>query len=289
MRKKLANSMLVSFLMMLLMTVSSPAQIVLADEFSETQYSVQKNDNLYKIAQAQLNSGERWTEIFELNKDTIKDPSLIYTGQLLKLPASVQDQTTLNEKQEADRCAQQLYDAAAKEEPYITAVLRSLESENAHLEGLEFRLKSAESTSRKILSNAHDMEISVSEAAKNINDSLRYTYVIEESNYVDTTKLITDALIAAGFTVTKFKNFWANKDVAYQGINALFKSKEGVIFELQFHTPVSYYTKGEKTHGYYEIIRSETATEEEKADATKKHDEAFAQIPVPAGVETLSY
>ncbi len=276
-----------------------------AEGLSGTAYQVQKNDSLYKIAGTQLGSGDRWTEIYELNKDAIKDPFIIYTGQIFSLPASGQDlsdargitaddipaaeENKPDEQKEADKYAEQLYDAAKKAEPGITVVLKALESDKAHLEGLEHCLKSVESTSRKILTNAHDMEISPEEASKIINDSLRYTFVINDQDYVETTRLITDTLIACGYSIVKFKNYWAKKDVAYQGINALFKTKEGVIFELQFHTTVSYYTKGEKTHGYYEIMRSETASEKEKAEASKKQDAEFALIPVPEGAEMLSY
>ena len=62
-----------------------------------------------------------------------------------------------------------------------------------------------------------------------------------------------------------------------------------MIFELQFHTPSSFDTKEEKTHKYYEIIRSETASEAEKEEATKKQAELFALVPVPEGVESLEY
>lgn len=295
MSKRTRKLLVISFLMTLVMSFTGSSLQVLANDVSGAEYQVQKNDSLYKIAKTQLGSGGRWTEIFELNKDVINNPSLIYTGQVLRLPGPASDpdeakeESSLDEQQEADKYAKQLYDAANAKEPEVTAVLKSLENDKAHLEGLENRLKTLESTSRKILLNAHDMEISIPEASKTISDVLRYTFVIEDSDYVVTTKLITDTLIANGYAVSKFKNYWVNNDVVYQGINALFVSKEGIIFELQFHTPVSYYTKGEKTHVYYEIIRSETATEKEKAEARKKHDAAFAEIPVPEGVETLTY
>ena len=295
MSKRTRKLLVISFLMTLVMSFTGSSLQVLANDVSGAEYQVQKNDSLYKIAKTQLGSGGRWTEIFELNKDVINNPSLIYTGQVLRLPGPASDpdeakeESSLDEQQEADKYAKQLYDAANAKEPEVTAVLKSLENDKAHLEGLENRLKTLESTSRKILLNAHDMEISIPEASKTISDVLRYTFVIEDSDYVATTKLITDTLIANGYAVSKFKNYWVNNDVVYQGINALFVSKEGIIFELQFHTPVSYYTKGEKTHVYYEIIRSETATEKEKAEARKKHDAAFAEIPVPEGVETLTY
>jgi len=51
-------------------------------------YTVQKGDNLHKIADKTLGSSSRWGEIYELNKDTIKNPNLIYDGQVLKIPDS---------------------------------------------------------------------------------------------------------------------------------------------------------------------------------------------------------
>ena len=49
-------------------------------------YTVVKGDCLWKIAEKQLGDGSRWAEIYELNKGAIKDPSLIYPGQVFKLP-----------------------------------------------------------------------------------------------------------------------------------------------------------------------------------------------------------
>ena len=45
-----------------------------------------RGDSLWKIAQKQLGSGKKWTELYEANKDTIKNPSLIYIGQTLIIP-----------------------------------------------------------------------------------------------------------------------------------------------------------------------------------------------------------
>lgn len=51
-----------------------------------TYYVVQPGDSLSKIARDKLGDASRWPEIFELNKDQIKDPNLIYPGQKLRLP-----------------------------------------------------------------------------------------------------------------------------------------------------------------------------------------------------------
>lgn len=49
-------------------------------------YTVQKGDSLYKIAKAKLGSGDRWQEVYQVNASTIKNPNLIYAGQVLNLP-----------------------------------------------------------------------------------------------------------------------------------------------------------------------------------------------------------
>lgn len=49
-------------------------------------YIVVSGDSLWRIAKSQLNDGARYIEIYNLNKDTIKNPDLIYIGQKLMLP-----------------------------------------------------------------------------------------------------------------------------------------------------------------------------------------------------------
>ena len=53
-----------------------------------TTYTVKSGDSLRKIAQKQLGDGNRWKEIYELNKDTVgSNPNLIYPGQVYNMPA----------------------------------------------------------------------------------------------------------------------------------------------------------------------------------------------------------
>ncbi len=49
-------------------------------------YTVKRGDSLWSIAKKQLGDGTRYKEIYELNRDRIKNPSLIYPGQTLSLP-----------------------------------------------------------------------------------------------------------------------------------------------------------------------------------------------------------
>ena len=59
--------------------------------------------------------------------------------------------------------------------------------------------------------------------------------------------------------------------------------------ELQFHTPESYDAKESKTHAYYEILRSEDSSEEEKQMAAEKQAEVFGQVPVPEGAPEYTF
>ena len=52
----------------------------------ERTYTVQKGDSLSKIAKALYGSAKKWTVIYEANKDSIKNPDLIYPGQVFRIP-----------------------------------------------------------------------------------------------------------------------------------------------------------------------------------------------------------
>lgn len=52
-----------------------------------TTYTVKSGDCLWNIAKKYLGDGSRYTEIYNLNKDKIKNPNLIYPNQVLTLPS----------------------------------------------------------------------------------------------------------------------------------------------------------------------------------------------------------
>ncbi len=49
-------------------------------------YTVQAGDSLSKLAKAHLGDAKRYMEIFNLNKDVLKNPDLIKIGQKIQLP-----------------------------------------------------------------------------------------------------------------------------------------------------------------------------------------------------------
>jgi nucleoid-associated protein YgaU len=51
-----------------------------------TTYTVVAGDSLSKIAKAHYGDANQWRRIWDANKDLIKNPDLIYPGQVLKIP-----------------------------------------------------------------------------------------------------------------------------------------------------------------------------------------------------------
>jgi hypothetical protein len=52
------------------------------------EYKVQQNDTLQKISQKFYNSINKWSRIYDANRDVLKSPDSIYPGQTLKIPVS---------------------------------------------------------------------------------------------------------------------------------------------------------------------------------------------------------
>jgi len=51
-------------------------------------YTVKPGDNLSKIARQLLGSASKWQDIYKANRDIIRDPNLIYIGQVLTIPGA---------------------------------------------------------------------------------------------------------------------------------------------------------------------------------------------------------
>ena len=68
-----------------------------APESQYNTYTVKSGDTLSGIALSQLGNASRWREIYNLNKDIIKDPNLIYPGQKFKVPKYAKGTTGLKQ------------------------------------------------------------------------------------------------------------------------------------------------------------------------------------------------
>lgn len=62
------------------------SQLTSKDEQTMQTYTVVAGDSLSKIAKRVYGKASLWRKIYEANRDHIKDPDLIFPGQLLRLP-----------------------------------------------------------------------------------------------------------------------------------------------------------------------------------------------------------
>ncbi|MDC0982517.1 LysM peptidoglycan-binding domain-containing protein [Amylibacter sp.] len=65
--------------------VESPFQRVIL-EMENGQATIQPGFTLWKLAELKYGFGMRYVQIFEANRDSIKDPDLIYPGQVFQIP-----------------------------------------------------------------------------------------------------------------------------------------------------------------------------------------------------------
>jgi nucleoid-associated protein YgaU len=49
-------------------------------------YTIQRGDTLWKIAKQYYGNGSKYPLIFEANREVIKNPDLIYPGQVVRIP-----------------------------------------------------------------------------------------------------------------------------------------------------------------------------------------------------------
>ena len=69
------------------MADDEPKQSSGTDQWDATQFhEVKKGETLWKIAEHYYGDGSLYKQIFEANRDVLKDPNLIQVGQKLRIP-----------------------------------------------------------------------------------------------------------------------------------------------------------------------------------------------------------
>ena len=177
---------------------------------------------------------------------------------------------------------------ARKAEVEISEDLVSFQNEIGTLMGFEHRIKPFNSILEKIISDSHDYDGSYERAAKNINDSVRYTFVIPDSDYILKIDECLHKLEELGYQIIELKNKWGSLE--FKGINVrLVDKKNENIFEIQFHTPMAYMikegiddkTKEKSTRTLYQVSRDLNAPEwlRLKADKLRIFLQTFINVP----------
>ena len=189
--------------------------------------------------------------------------------------------------QQCNRLARNIYEKAVKNEPRITRSVQSaVLKAGAKMYGLENRIKTQESIARKIDTDSKEKGITPKEAAKSLKDSIRYTSISNDDDFVESYKKVKNNLADRGYTETRCRNYF---DLYKQGkakhkqITSVYSDGHGNEFELQFHTPSSIKAKEKKTP-LYEEARQVGVEDKRKGELTKQMDELAKKVRDPKGV-----
>ena len=214
---------------------------------------------------------------FNLNDDQMTVEEWNYTkiwvdDFLQDLDKKERETKPLEEKTEQelflDKCATAVYEYAKSMEPSITNDIRLLADNTSGLllgkydqeTGLinpSHVLKEKSSIERKILCDSIAYQGDYELASKKIRDSVRYTIIFEDDKYTEGVDEFLHELENLGYYDIEVKNNWGTQ--VCQGINVKLKNRDGMYFEIQFHTPFGHHIKEECTRTLYRIIREPSA------------------------------
>ena len=180
--------------------------------------------------------------------------------------------------------SEQLLSKVSKAEPKITSDMKRIAGKNK-LDGLEFRKKTAESLARKIIADSQAENISLSKAASKINDALRYTTIFGPDTFAKEYLKMKQKLIAEGYQVVKVKNTWLI-DGPYKGVNTVVE-KEGIYFEMQYHTQESFDLKNGPLHKLYERYRDTKISKRERMRLYKEMLDLINKLEIPKNIERV--
>ncbi|MBQ8891523.1 MAG: hypothetical protein IJ068_01500 [Bacilli bacterium] len=170
----------------------------------------------------------------------------------------------------------------------ITSDVIDLESDIGVLKGLNHRIKPFSSIVEKTVADSLDYNGSYERAANNINDLIRFTFVIPDNLYINNIDQCLHRLESMGYQVIEFKNKWNSKE--FKGINVRLAAKNNEdVFEIQFHTPLAYKikegddpeSKKHSTRSLYQVSRDESAPVwlRLKADKLRMYLQQFIEVP----------
>ena len=180
--------------------------------------------------------------------------------------------------------SEQLLSKISKADPKITSDMQRIAGEN-QLAGLEFRKKTAESLARKITADRQAENISLAEAASKINDALRYTTIFDSDNFTEEYSKMKQKLIAEGYRVVKVKNTWLTNG-PYKGVNTVIE-KDGINFEMQYHTRESFDLKNGLLHDLYEKYRDTNTSDRERMKLFKEMIDLSNGLEIPKNIERV--
>ena len=146
-------------------------------------------------------------------------------------------------------------DANSRVEKITKDVTTAAKNAGSKMYGLEHRLKTKDSISRKIDKKSKEDNQSITKSANDIKDAVRFTTISSEKNFVSNYEKMKKELERKGYTETRCKNYFDlfnQGKVKHKSVQSNYKTKDGYEFEIQFHTKASQDAKNKKIPLYEE-------------------------------------
>lgn len=160
---------------------------------------------------------------------------------------------------DASSLAKKISKNAIKNEPQITKdVQNAITKSGAKTYGLEHKLKTVQSITRKIETDSIEKKQTLYNAAQSLKDSVRYTSIANDKTFTQAYYSTKNELEKLGYNELRCRNYWAQyaqNKVKHKSVQTVWQSPNGFVFEIQFHTPSSQSAKDLKVPLYEERRR----------------------------------
>lgn len=215
-------------------------------------------------------------ELGELSSDVSK-----VRGEVKSAPLAEPPKPVFEVSSESKQAAAELISKYEKGEKETTSLMTRLAKENGStLVGLNNRLKTESSLSRKIETIKGEFGGDARKAAESMSDVNRYTMRVPPNRFGNSVKNVLSDLQSQGFSL-RIKNYWSPDAGPYRGLNVALTAPDGRKIELQFHTVASLEVKN-KTHKDYEEFRISTDNARRR-EIWDRMVEISKTIPMPRG------
>lgn len=175
------------------------------------------------------------------------------------------------------------YKSASELEPILTNdMLSVVKQSHGYLEGLDYRLKSIDSITRKVQTDIVRTGVTEDESLSKITDIVRYTTIFESNNFTQNYFKMQEIIVGKGYNIVKVKNTW-RKGAVYKGVNTILE-KDGMKFEMQYHTKQSFELKNGKLHELYEKARILNVSAEELKKLNEEMKNLSDQLETPVDI-----
>lgn len=183
-----------------------------------------------------------------------------------------------------------IYDDAKNRVEQITKdVTNAARKAGSKMYGLENKLKTKESISRKINKNAKEKNQSLSKSANDIKDAVRFTTISPEKTFVSSYEKVKKELERKGYKETRCKNYFElfrEGKVKHKSVQSTYATKDGYEFEIQFHTKASQDAKTKKIP-LYEERRSLNVTKKRAKELENQMVNLALNVKDPINIERI--